>query len=281
MWNRHTIGVVSKLGAMALVAVALPSRLGASSGGHHPPDIVVTTTAELEASLSPANEGARILVRAGEYDVSHALTVPDGATLVGEGVMSFDEAGLPIGFEPTRRTLIRSTPALVGDILTLGDGSVLRALSVEDVAGRLGNLVAVLSRAAGDFISARIEDCEVVNPNGLGMTQQGPTGHGLVVLTRNPNLGLDPPPHEDAVLRVELKRSILRSPGTGSGVFAINFASHGEIDLDLASNVIGGGLDSTGGVSRPDAVAGASVNIQSSRNLYRSDSPAPTPSAGE
>jgi len=40
--------------------------------------------------------------------------------------------------------------------------------------------------------------------------------------------------------------------------------------------VIGGGLNATGGVGWPDAVTGASVTIQSRRNLYRSDSPLPT-----
>ena len=40
--------------------------------------------------------------------------------------------------------------------------------------------------------------------------------------------------------------------------------------------MVGGGLNSAGGVGRPDAVTGASVIIQSRRNLYRSDSPVPT-----
>jgi hypothetical protein len=95
-------------------------------------------------------------------------------------------------------------------------------------------------------------------------------------MTINPNLGFDPPPHESAVLRMAMSRSIVRSPGGGIGVFAINFASHAEIQLDLEGNVIGGGLNASGGVGRPDAVTGASVTIQSRRNLYRSDSPVPT-----
>src|SRR5262249_36804304 len=121
--------------------------------GIEEPDIVVTTAAELQSALSPANAGARILVRAGVYDVSQALTVPDRAALVGEGVMSFDKSGLPTRFEPSGRTLLRATTALVGNVLTLGDGATVRGLVIQDIAGRpvAGNVVAVVSRAAGDF----------------------------------------------------------------------------------------------------------------------------------
>src|SRR5262249_20069686 len=59
------------------------------------------------------------------------------------------------------------------------------------------------------------------------------------------------------------------------GVFAINFASHAEIRLDFERNTIGGPLEATGGVSRPDAVTGARICIQSERNLYRNDSGLP------
>ena len=234
--------------------------------------IVVTTTAELQAALTPANTGKRILVRAGEYEISQALTVPDDVTLVGDGEMNFDESGLPTGIDPSGRTLLRSTPALVGDILTLGDGATLRGLVIEDVAGRQGNPVVVSSRAAGDFVSAEIVECEIINPNPALIVPEGSIGRALKVLTLNPNLGFDPPPHDGAVLDVRMKRSIIRSPGAGYGVFAINFASHAEIRLDLQRNVVGGGINISGGVSRPDAVTGASVNVQSRRNLYRSDS---------
>ena len=241
-------------------------------------EIVVSTTAELEAALTPANAGERILVRAGDYDVSQALTVPDGATLAGEGVMSFDESGLPTGIQASGRTLLRAATALAGDVLTLGDGSAIKGLVIEDVAGRLvaGNPVAVVSRAAGDFISATVEECEIINPNPSLVAPQGATGRGLVVVTRNPNLNLDPPPHEGAVLWVKMSHSIVRSPGTGIGVFAINFASHAEIRLDLEGNVVGGGLNAASGVGRPDAVTGAAMIVQSKNNLYRSDSPVPT-----
>src|SRR6266542_1681157 len=272
MRTAHTAIARFRFCVIALIAAAVsvsePCLLAA-----RPPDIVVTTTAELEAALSPANEGAQILVRAGEYDLSQALTVPDGATLAGEGVMQFDPSGLPTGFEASGRTMLRATAALAGDVLTLGNGATIRGLVIEDLAGRLlrGNPVAVVSRAAGDFISAHIEACEIINPNSSASTGQGPSGRGLVVITRNPGAS-----HEDAVLRVRMTQSIVRSPAAAIGVFAINFASRARIKLDLENNVIGGGLNATGGVGSPDAMTGASVTIQSRRNLYRSDSPVPT-----
>ena len=273
MSNTQTITVVSRLGAIALIALALPSRLVAVPGEPEQPDIIVATTADLVAALSPGNQGKQILVRAGDYDVSQALTVPDQATLVGEGVMGFNESGLPTGFEASGRTLLRATAALVGDVLTLGDGATVRGLVIEDLGGRplRGNPVAVVSRAAGDFISAHIEECEIINPNSSAATGQGPSGRGLVVITRNAS-----PPHEGAVLQVRVTQSIFRSPVAGIGVFAINFASHTRISLDLEANVIGGGLNAAGGVGWTEAVAGAGVTIQSRRNLYRSDSPVPT-----
>ena len=252
---------------MATSVVALlgvgPGRLAAS---YLQPDIVVTTAAELQSALSPANAGARILVQAGVYDVSQPLTVPDGAALIGEGVMIFDPSGLPTGFDPIGRTLLKATATLAGNILTLGNGATIRGLAIQDVVGRLvpGSAVAVVSRAAGDFISARIEECEIINPTS--------TSRGLEVMTLNPDLE---PPHEGAVLRVQMTRSIVRSPLAG-GVFAINFASHSEIRLDLEGNVVGGGLNAAAGVGRPDAVTAASLVIHSSYNLYRSDSLVPT-----
>ncbi len=257
--------VLNALLTIAMVGATAPLRAQA---------IVVTTAAELQAALTPANAGKGILVRAGEYEIGQALTVPDDATLVGEGEMIFDESGLPTGFAPDGRTVIRSTATLVGDVLTLGDGSTLRDLVIEDFPGRAGgNPVVVVSRAAGDFISAVLAEVEIINPNPAGIAPAGPTGSGLVAITRNPNLGQDPPAHEGAVLRVEMRRSIVRS--RGDGVFAINFAAHSEIGLVLQRNVIGARLVATGGVSRPDAVTGATVSIESLRNVYWNQSGLP------
>ncbi len=267
-----------------LLNTALALTLMGAAAPMLPQTIVVTTTAELQAALTPANAGKRIVVRAGDYEVGQALTVPDDATLVGEGKMTYDDAGLPAGIGLNGRTVIRSTVGLIGDVLTLGDGSTLRNLVIEDALGRQagspplgGNPVVVSSRAAGDFVSALIVECEILNPNPSGIGPQGPTGRALVAITKNPNLGADPPPHEGATVLVEMKRSIVRSPGGGIGVFVINFASNAEIRLVLRRSVIGGGLNASGGVSRPDAVTGASASIQSHGNLYRSDNDAPQP----
>jgi len=265
----------TSIAALALaVLVSLPAGARA---GHASRTIVVTTAAELQAAMVPANAGARIVVRAGNYDVDQAMTVPDRATLVGDGVMLYDGSGLPTGFRSNGRTAIRATSVLFGDVLTLGDGATLKNLAVEDAAGRAsGNPVAVVSREAGDSIAVRITECEIVNPNPSGIVPQGPTGRALVIVTRNPNLGQDPPPHEGSTLQVRMDRSILRSPAGAIGVFAINFASQSEIALELRGNVIGGGLSATAGVGRPDAVTGSAVSVQSQRNLYRSDGSDPT-----
>lgn len=265
--RKYYLTLVGAIGLIGAFTASSADRLAASP---QQADILVTTSAELQAALSPANAGTHILVRAGVYDVSQPLTVPDGAALVGEGVMIFDPSGLPTAFDPSGRTLLKATPALAGDILTLGDGSSVRGLAIEDVVGRVtGGPVAVLSRAPGDFISARIEECEVITPSIV----VGTTGRGVVVMTRNLDLE---PPHEGAALRVQLARSIVRSPGAANGIFAINFASRSQIQLDVESNVIGGTFGVAAGVGLPDAVTGASVVIQSSHNLYRSDSLVPT-----
>src|SRR5215475_4680098 len=104
----RSINGIPRLAAGAAAVVMLhalpPGRVDAAPGH----DIVVTSTAELEAALAPANAGATILVTAGEYDLGHPLTVPQDAKLLGEGVMLFDESGLPTGFEPSGRTLLRA-----------------------------------------------------------------------------------------------------------------------------------------------------------------------------
>ena len=240
--------------------------------------IVVTTSAELEAALSPSNAGRHIWVRAGTYDVSHALQVPDYASVIGESQMIFDAFGLPQGFDPLGRTVLRSTAGLVGDMVTLGNGATLQGLSIEDFPGRIGgNLIVVYSRSPGDFVSAAVVECEMVNPNPPGIALQGPRGRALVAITRNLNLGSDPPPHEGAVVSVQMTRSIIRAPGGGTGVFAINFASGSQVTVSLTRNVIGGGLTATGGVSRPDGVESAETVIESEHNVFRSDSAAPDP----
>jgi hypothetical protein len=264
-------------GVGELLLLESDNTQGARHALHPLAEVVVTTTSELEAALAPAGAGKHILVRAGEYEIGRTLIVPDHATLAGEGDMGFDASGRPAGFAASRRTVLRAAAGLSGDILNLGDGSRVRGLVVEDAAGRAaGNLVGVYSRRPGDFVSASVALCEMVNPNPAGIIPQGSTGRSLVAVSRNPNLGQDPPADSGAALSVSLSDSIIRSPGAGYGVFAISFASDARIALVLERNVIGGGLNAAGGVSRPDAVTRSSTLIRSRGNLYRSDSVEPT-----
>lgn len=237
--------------------------------------IVVSNSAELSAALSPANAGSHIRVLAGDYSVTQPLTVPDQATLEGEGVMLFDGAGLPSGFEASTRTRLIMTANTPGNVLTLGNEVTVRGIAVQDLAGRVGNPIAVMSRDAGDQVFATITEVEITSPNPHTVAPSGPTGCAVVAMTQNPNLGSDPAPHAGATIGSSITRSVIRSSetGVGCGLFAFNFAPLSSVTLTLADNVIGGGIIGNGGVSRPDAVYDSRVEIESHRNLYRNDSP--------
>lgn len=236
------------------------------------PTITVSTSADLASALSAANAGTRIHLRAGSYTVDHPLIVPDGAVLEGDGVMQFDRAGRPAGFAPDTRTTVTMTANIPGDVLTLGNGATLRQLAIVDLPGRAGNAIGVVSRAPRDSVSAAVAEVEVFNPNPHGNSPLGPTGCGLAVVTRNPNLGGDPPPHEGATLVVSIERSLIHAPAAGScGLFAFNFAARGIVSVSVANNVVGGGMVANGGVSRTDAVHDARVRIESRNTLYRQD----------
>lgn len=232
--------------------------------------IVVSDAMRLQLALTPANAGQRIHLVHGTYAVSGPLVVPDGATLEGDGVMSGRD--LPDGFEAgTETTIIPDTtaPAFAGDLLTLGNGSAIRGVTIEDVKGRIGNVVAVRSRGAGDRVSASIVRCKIINPKTPGAGPDGPLGRALAVLSQNRSLGFDPPPDENADVHVILSHSIVQSP-TSSAIFAINFASHADIAIAVTANRIDGSMELTGGVSRPDEVKGASLTVRSDGNVYSS-----------
>jgi hypothetical protein len=254
---------------LAPSSVTVDAAIGAAA------DITVSSSAELVAALVPANAGKRIRVTTGTYAVTQPLTVPDGATLEGDGVMQFDGAGRPIGFAAGSRTAVVMTANIPGDLVTLEHGATVRQLALEDVAGRPGNVVGIVSRAAGDRISATISEVEIVNRGPHAIAMAGPVGCGVAVVSRNPNLGAEPAPHAGAAIDVRMTRSIVRSTstGTGCGLFAFNFAPAASVSVDVSDNVIGGGIIASGGVSRPDAVYDATTTIQSHRNLYRDDSP--------
>lgn len=233
--------------------------------------IKVSTVAQLHAALVPSSKGSTIQVAAGVYPIATPLVVPEKARLEGAGGMAIDASGLPTGVPSGSGSRLVALPALQGDILTLKNGAELAGLVVEDVAGRAGNLVAVTSMDSKEDISATIEDCELINPNPSSARPEGPIGRGLLVVSRNPPDRSPRPPHDKIRLSVEMRRSLLRSPANGSGIFAINFAAVAAIELRLTGNVIGGGLDASGGTSRGRPTFNSETAIVSTGNVYRSD----------
>lgn len=231
----------------------------------------ISTAVELAAALDPAHAGRRIRLRAGVYDIDQPLTLPDGMTLEGAGVMRFDSDGRPTGFSDDTRTTLRMTANVGGEVLTLGDGATVRNMEIVDLAGRSGNVVAVVSRGVRDSVSATIIESVIVNPNPLTIGAGGALGRGLFVVTLNPNMAADPPPHEGTVLVVRMVRSVIHSPSGGGGLFAYNFAADSRITVDISQSVIGGSSEANGGVSRPDAVHDSEVLLESRGNVYRND----------
>ena len=128
----------------------------------------------------------------------------------------------------------------------------------------------------GDHISASLVETEIVNPNPYTIVPQGSVGCGLMVFTQNPNLGAPPPPHDGATLEItHWSAPAIHSPANGNcGVFAFNFAPNASVSLHFTNDVVGGGLNADGGVSRTDAVHDSRVLIVSTRTLYRDDHPA-------
>lgn len=241
--------------------------------------IVVETAAELIAALETHITNRKtterhIRLKPGDYAVDHPLVVPDNVILEGSGVMRYLE-GLPAAFAEGTETTIRPSTGFEGDLLTLGNGVVLSGLRLLDISGgpeafaqRSGNVVVVSSRSPGDSVSTRIIDCEIINPNAFGVSANGPVGHGLVMLTRNPNRADLPAPHENATIAVHLERSIVRVTGMGGALFVIHFAAQSEISIALESNRILGRTIASAGASRPDLVSNSAVSIASRNNLY-------------
>jgi hypothetical protein len=234
----------------------------------------VHDTAQLIAALQPSNAGRRIELAAGEYLVDRPLAVPDGTTLVGAGTMQLDDDGLPRGFATDTASTLRVVGGFSGSVLTLGNGSAMQGLRVVDLPNtdaeprrRLGNVVLVASRRPADRVVASVVDCELINPNQAGFTDDGPYGHGVAALTLNPSLGAPPAAHEGAAVAVRVERSLVRTR-TGAVVFAMSFAARGHITLRLEGNRLEGYVVATGGVSRPDAVTGAETAVESRHNLY-------------
>ena len=230
--------------------------------------IVVSTVGELRTALRPENAGARIFVRSGDYALDAPLAVPDGTTLEGEGVLRGDHDGCARGLEgaPTIRP---ATPtSFSGDVLTLGDGVELRRIAVADDRDGLGNAIGVGTRAPRDSVSVSLFECEVRTSSPPGVGLNGPTGRGLAVLTLNPGLGNDPPPHVDSAVSARIERSVLRATGGSHAIFAANFAARGRVSVTLARSSVSGGMDMATGVSRGDPVDECSLTFFSSQNRY-------------
>jgi hypothetical protein len=239
-------------------------------------EIHVITADDLIHALSSATDGDVILFDSPDYTVGVPLFVPDGVTLKGAGVMGVVD-GLPVGFRGPTTTIIKAGPDLKGNLVTLGNRSSLRGLVlqgaseflVDDEEGRGGNTVAVASRGQHDVVSATIEGCELYNTITAPGGPDGPAGGVILVYTRNPQQGADPRPHEHARVSLALTSSIVRTaPDGGTAVFAMNFASHGQVTVTLTQNDIGGSLDVVGGMARPDAVEHATTTVTSTGNHY-------------
>jgi hypothetical protein len=236
--------------------------------------VSVSSTAELLTALSSPNPGNNtIVLTPGEYQLNSTLVLPDGTSLVGSGVMTFDAASnLPAGFDPATRTVLKAAPGLVGDVVVLGDRTALKNLTVEDAAGRTGGSVVIAhSRSAGDHVDADLENCEIVNPNPPSGSLQSVGGRALVLLTRNRETVIAPyAPETGASVTVSMSQCIIRSPLI-AGIFVNNFSPDARTKLVLERNVIGGGMQLTGATSRPDPVSASSSTVESRGNLYRAD----------
>jgi hypothetical protein len=249
------------------------SRRGLTeAGAHHQAGqpIIVTTAIELKEALVETHAGRRIVVRAGTYAVDVPLTVPEGAALEGEGEML--GPGLPAGFAPESRTRIVALPVIQGDLLTLRNNASIRGLVIEDIprpvdGARLGNTIAVVSTGKHSSTSASIVECEVVNPNPTRPAgPEGPNGGAIAALTLNIGFDQPPDPHEGALVKVVIRRSIVRA--AGRALFAMNFATDAKVEVELTKNVVAGTIDAIGGISRPDAVIRAQTTIVTQGNLY-------------
>lgn len=264
-----TLGLIAIVNCIAATTGCMSAKADSANV------ILVSSAAELVAALQVQSTDRHIIhLLPGDYPVDGPLTVPNGMVLKGAGVMRM-ENGLPVEFEPGTVTTIRVASGFEGNLMTLGHDAVLQGLRLEDLKTepgitpqRSGNVILVGSRAANDIVSAEIRECELINPNPMGVTMEGPTGHDLVVLTRNPARQDKPPPHEGAAITVHMERSILRANGGGGAVFIINFAAHGKVSMVLDGNVLEGTLNVSAGTSRPDLVTGAEVLFESRNNLY-------------
>ncbi len=271
--TRNTAFAALLLPQLTALVIALAGPI-ATAHGASTAVIRVSNTDELVAALDPRNANRHIHVLHGEYAITRPLVVPDGTLLEGDGVMQVVD-GLPVGFEPGTETTLRVTSGFEGDLLTLGDGAVVRNLKFVDLATasgaapqRSGNVIVAGSRRPGDRLTAEIRDCEIVNPH--------PSDAGLVRSDRSRARRSDPQSWRN-MSPTPARRCDGRGArgsldpaavGAGGAVFAINFAAHGNVSVGLYDNRLEGPLIATGGVSRPELVSNAITTVNSTHNLY-------------
>ena len=258
---------------LASVTVALALLAANQASPDQRPEISVATAAELIDALKPEQGARRIRMRAGRYTLAAPLSVPDGFELTGEGVMQLDPGGLPAGFVAGTETALVAGEQLHGDVVTLGDGTLLHGLRIEGPArdpaqdgAATGNIVMIASRRPGDQLSATLRECEIVNHSGAGFNSIGPTGRAIVVMTRPRAAGAAW--HQGAQVSAAIQRSIVRNTSGSNSLFAINFAGGGAIALDFERNRFEESLGVAGGAGRPHKVTGANVTVRSRGNLY-------------
>jgi hypothetical protein len=174
--------------------------------------------------------------------------------------MKLGPGGLPTGIDPARSRLM-AAPTLIGELVRLNDGVSLSRIVVEGIPGQGANVVVLGSTAPGSSASATIEDCEIINPNPSSGNRDGPIGRSMLVWTL-------PEIHPNSKLELTVRTSLLK--GQGNALFAVNFSAQCNINIDLERCVMGGGLNASGGASRPNPVTQSSTLIHSHKNEYRS-----------
>ena len=116
---------------LACSGAALVLLAASQAFAEQKPEITVSTATELIEALSAEPGARKIRLRAGRYTLAAPLTVPDGVELAGEGVMQLDPDGLPAGFVAGTETALVAGEQLQGNVVILGDGTLLRGVRIE------------------------------------------------------------------------------------------------------------------------------------------------------
>jgi hypothetical protein len=102
--------------------------------------------------------------------------VPDRAAVVGEGEMLFDASGLPPAWRRRDAPSFGAPSDLEGDVLSLGNGSSLRGLVIEDAEGRSTGNPSQSSRARRRLRRRAHRRLRDRQSQSSGVAPAGPTG---------------------------------------------------------------------------------------------------------